>query len=99
MLGINRHPCDRKIPRKNGRDGRIRTGDPLTPSRFGPFFSACQRASLFWASLIVERIKLKDGGKTMEDTFIMTDPENWEGEWVNTKRWFRYDNSDIEEAY
>jgi hypothetical protein len=48
---------------------------------------------------IVERIKLKDGGKTMEDTFIMTDPENWEGEWVNTKRWFRYDNSDIEEAY
>lgn len=35
----------------------------------------------------------------MEDTFIMTDPENWEGEWVNTKYWYRYDNSDIEEAY
>ena len=48
---------------------------------------------------IVERIKLKDDGKTMEDTFIMTDPVNWEGEWVNTKRWYRYDNSDIEEAY
>jgi hypothetical protein len=48
---------------------------------------------------IVERIRLIDGGKTMEDTFIMTDPDNWEGEWRNTKRWFRYDNSDIEEAY
>jgi len=48
---------------------------------------------------IVERIKLKDEGKTMEDTFTMTDPVNWEGEWVNTKRWYRYDNSDIEEAF
>jgi hypothetical protein len=48
---------------------------------------------------IVERIRLKDESKVMEDTFIMTDPENWEGDWVNTKYWFRYDNSDIEEAY
>jgi len=48
---------------------------------------------------IVEHIKLKDNGNIMEDTFIMTDPENWEGEWVNTKVWYRYDNSDIEEAY
>lgn len=48
---------------------------------------------------IVERIKLKDDGKIMEDTFTMTDPVNWEGEWVNTKVWYRYDNSDIEEAY
>ena len=35
----------------------------------------------------------------MEDAFIMTDPVNWEGEWINTKVWYRYDNSDIEEAY
>jgi hypothetical protein len=48
---------------------------------------------------IVEKIKLKAGGKIMEDTFIMTDPDNWEGEWVNTKYWYRYDNSDAEEAY
>jgi len=48
---------------------------------------------------IVEHIKLKEDGKIMEDTFIMTDPVNWEGEWVNTKVWYRYDNSDIEEAY
>jgi hypothetical protein len=48
---------------------------------------------------IVERIKLKDNGNTLEDTFIMTDPEGWEGEWVSTKFWYRYDNSDIEEAF
>ena len=48
---------------------------------------------------IVERIKLKDGGKIMEDSFIMTDPDNWEGEWTNTKVWYRYDHSDIEEAF
>ena len=48
---------------------------------------------------IVEHIKLKEDGKIMEDTFIMTDPVNWEGEWINTKVWYRYDNSDIEEAY
>ncbi|MGC4028474.1 MAG: hypothetical protein QM696_06360 [Steroidobacteraceae bacterium] len=48
---------------------------------------------------IVERIKLKENGNVLEDTFIMTDPEHWEGEWVSTKVWYRYDNSDIEEAY
>lgn len=46
---------------------------------------------------IVERIRLLDGGKTFEDTFIMTDPENWEGEWKNTKRFKREDMTDIEE--
>jgi hypothetical protein len=48
---------------------------------------------------IVERIKLKDNGNILEDTFIMTDPDNWEGEWINTKVWFRYESADIEEAY
>ena len=48
---------------------------------------------------IVEKIKLKGGGKILEDTFIMTDPDNWEGDWVNTKYWYRYDNADAEEAF
>lgn len=48
---------------------------------------------------IVEHIKLKDNGKILEDTFTMTDPDSWDGDWVNTKVWYRYDHSDIEEAY
>jgi hypothetical protein len=48
---------------------------------------------------IVERIKLKQNGNIMEITYIMTDPENWEGEWVSTKVWYRYDQSDLEEAF
>lgn len=48
---------------------------------------------------IVERMKLKGDGKILEVTFVMTDPDNWEGEWINTKYWYRYDNSDVEEAF
>lgn len=48
---------------------------------------------------VVERIKLRGGGKILEDTFNMTDPDNWEGEWVNTKYWYRYDEADPEEAF
>jgi hypothetical protein len=48
---------------------------------------------------IVERIKLKDNGDTLEDTFIMTDPDGWDGEWVSTKYWTRWDKTDIEEAF
>ena len=48
---------------------------------------------------IVERIKLKDGGNTMEDTFTMTDPDSWDGEWTSTKYWYRYDSVDAEEAF
>jgi hypothetical protein len=46
VLGIIRHPCDRNIPKKCGRDGRIRTGDPLTPSQVrypGCATSRCRR--------------------------------------------------------
>jgi hypothetical protein len=46
---------------------------------------------------IVERYRLVDHGKTFEVQFTMTDPENWKGEWINTKRFKREDRSDIEE--
>jgi hypothetical protein len=47
---------------------------------------------------IVERIKLKENGTTLEIEYIMTDPKNWKGEWRNTKRWMRVDYSDIPEV-
>jgi hypothetical protein len=34
VLGINRHPCDRKIPRENGSSGWIRTSNPPVNSLF-----------------------------------------------------------------
>ncbi len=46
---------------------------------------------------MVERFTLVEGGKAMDVQFTMTDPENWEGEWVSTKRFLRQDNADIEE--
>jgi hypothetical protein len=46
---------------------------------------------------IVERIRMVDGGKAFEDQFTMTDPDNWEGPWVNTKRFNREERTDIEE--
>jgi hypothetical protein len=46
---------------------------------------------------VTERIRLIDGRKTLEDQFTMTDPDNWKGEWVNTKRFGREDYTDIEE--
>ncbi|MBX5463378.1 MAG: hypothetical protein IRZ28_20090 [Steroidobacteraceae bacterium] len=47
---------------------------------------------------IVERIRMLDGGKTLEIEYIMTDPKNWKGEWRSTKRWLRMDESDISEV-
>lgn len=48
---------------------------------------------------IIERMKLKQDGKILEVDYVMTDPDNWEGEWRSKKIWYRYDHSDIEEAY
>ena len=47
---------------------------------------------------MTERITLLDGGKTMQIEYIMTDPQNWEGEWRSTKRFLREDYTDINEA-
>ena len=47
---------------------------------------------------LVERIKLIDGGKTMEVAYTLTDPRMWEGEWTSTKRYNRQDHTDINEA-
>lgn len=47
---------------------------------------------------IEERIKLKDQGMTLEIAYTLTDPNNWHGEWKNTKRWTRQDHSDIGEV-
>lgn len=51
-----------------------------------------------WDFQIVERIRLIEGGKVMEVEYIMTDPQNWEGEWRSTKRFNREDRTDINES-
>ncbi len=47
---------------------------------------------------ITERMQLLDGGKRLQIEYIMTDPQNWEGEWHNTKSWVRADETDIGEV-
>ena len=47
---------------------------------------------------VTERIRMINGGKTLEIEYIMTDPDVWKGEWRNTKRWDRQDYSDIGEV-
>lgn len=47
---------------------------------------------------IVERIRMVNGGNTLEIEYIMTDPRMWKGEWRNTKRWDRVLESDIGEV-
>ena len=47
---------------------------------------------------IIERIRMKDEGMTLEIEYTMIDPQNWKGEWKNTKRWMRQDYSDIGEV-
>ena len=47
---------------------------------------------------MTERIRLLDGGKTMEIAYTMTDPQMWDGEWKSTKRFTRQDYTDINES-
>jgi len=47
---------------------------------------------------IVERMRLIDGGKTLEIEYTLTDPQSWVGDWKMTKRWRRVDDQDITEA-
>ncbi len=47
---------------------------------------------------MVERMRMKESGKVLEIEYTMTDPKMWKGEWKNTKRWLRMDNSDIPES-
>lgn len=47
---------------------------------------------------IIERMRLLNGGKTLEIKYIMTDPKNWDGEWTSTKHWQREDDTDITEV-
>jgi hypothetical protein len=47
---------------------------------------------------IIERIRLLNGGKTLEIKWTLIDPNNWEGEWTSTHRWMRQDDADITEV-
>lgn len=47
---------------------------------------------------VQERIKLIENGEILQIEYIMTDPNNWVGEWRNTKQWLRVDYTDIGEV-
>jgi hypothetical protein len=47
---------------------------------------------------IIERIRMLNGGKTIEIQYSLFDPQNWEGEWTSSKRWNREDDTDITEV-
>ena len=46
---------------------------------------------------VVERISLSEDTNTLQIEFTMTDPDNWIGEWKNTKRYTREEYLDIQE--
>lgn len=46
---------------------------------------------------IIERMRVLDGGKTLQIAYTLIDPKEWKGEWHSTKRWIRVDYSDIPE--
>jgi hypothetical protein len=45
-----------------------------------------------------ERMRLLEDGEILQIEHIMTDPNNWVGEWRNTKQWLRVDYTDIGEV-
>ena len=47
---------------------------------------------------VQERMRLLENGEVLEIEYIMTDPRGWVGEWRNTKRWLRVDETDINEV-
>jgi len=47
---------------------------------------------------LTERIRLVNGGRTMEVEYTLVDPQMWEGDWKSTKRYNRADHTDINEA-
>ncbi len=47
---------------------------------------------------VQERMRLVEDGEILEIEYIMTDPNNWVGEWRNTKQWLRVDYTDIGEV-
>ncbi len=47
---------------------------------------------------LVERIRMTNGGKTLEIETTATDPKTWEGEWKWTKKFQRVDDRDIAEV-
>lgn len=47
---------------------------------------------------VQERMRLLEDGEILQIEYIMTDPNNWDGEWRNTKQWLRVDYTDIGEV-
>ena len=47
---------------------------------------------------LTERIRLVNGGRTMEVEYTLVDPQMWEGDWKSVKRYNRADHTDINEA-
>jgi len=48
---------------------------------------------------ITERVRMIDDGEGLEIVYTMTDPVNWEGEWVSTKRYKREHKVDFLEVH
>lgn len=47
---------------------------------------------------VQERMRLLENGEILQIEYVMTDPNNWVGEWRNTKQWLRVDHTDIGEV-